>query len=620
MGLSSALANAMSGLTANQAALAITSGNIANAQTPGFVRQSANQTEVTSGGAGSSVLVTGVNRQLDLYVQSQLWTETSGSGFADQTANILGQLQNVYGTPGGAGTLETTYSNFTTALQALSTSQGAQSAQTSALAAAQSLAQTLNSTSQGIQSLRTNVEQDIGTSVTQANSDMSQIASINQKLQGLSPTDPAAATLEDQRDNAISDLSKLVDVRVVTDSSNQANIFTTSGTQLVGGSLASKMNFTSPGTLTATSLYSTDPSKNGVGTLTIQLPNGASYDMVANNTLSSGQIAADLKLRDTTLVQAETQVDQLAASMSSALSDTSTAGTAITGPPAGFSVGTSNMSPGNSINLTYTPFGSNSPQQIQIVNVTDPSALPLPNAPNANPKQIGLDLSNGVTPTVVAQLNAVLNSSGISFSGTGNSLNITGSNAANITAASTTTTSTALTGGGVSMPLFTDGNSLYTGSISGTGAQMTGFAGRITVNASVLSNPASLSVYNTSPTTAPGDTARSDYLYSQLTTGTFSYSPSTGLGTPATPYSGTITGFMQQFLSQQANASSTATSLQQGQDVVVSTLQQKFNSVAGVSIDTEMSNLIALQNSYAANAHVMSVVQSMMTTLLQSVN
>jgi flagellar hook-associated protein 1 FlgK len=30
-----------------------------------------------------------------------------------------------------------------------------------------------------------------------------------------------------------------------------------------------------------------------------------------------------------------------------------------------------------------------------------------------------------------------------------------------------------------------------------------------------------------------------------------------------------------------------------------------------------MSDLIALQNTYAANAHVMSAVQSMMTTLMQ---
>ena len=75
---------------------------------------------------------------------------------------------------------------------------------------------------------------------------------------------------------------------------------------------------------------------------------------------------------------------------------------------------------------------------------------------------------------------------------------------------------------------------------------------------------------------------------------------------------------MQQFLGQQAAAASSATQLQQGQSVVVSTLQQKFNSTSQVNIDGELSNLIALQNSYAANAHVMSVVQSMMQTLMQA--
>ena len=107
MGLSSALATAMSGLRANQAALSIVSGNVANAQTPGYVVQSPNQVEVATGGTGSSVNVTGVSRQLDLYVQSQLRTETAGSGYADQMSNILSQLQSVYGTPGGDGTLET---------------------------------------------------------------------------------------------------------------------------------------------------------------------------------------------------------------------------------------------------------------------------------------------------------------------------------------------------------------------------------------------------------------------------------------------------------------------------------------------------------------------------------
>ncbi|MGA8818469.1 MAG: flagellar basal body rod C-terminal domain-containing protein, partial [Xanthobacteraceae bacterium] len=60
-----------------------------------------------------------------------------------------------------------------------------------------------------------------------------------------------------------------------------------------------------------------------------------------------------------------------------------------------------------------------------------------------------------------------------------------------------------------------------------------------------------------------------------------------------------------------------STNLQQGQDSVLSALQQRFNDQSGVNIDTEMSNLIALQNAYSANARVMSVIHQMMSTLLQ---
>jgi flagellar hook-associated protein 1 FlgK len=617
MGLSSALATALSGLRANQAQLSIISSNISNAQTPGYVDQNANQVEVPSGGFGSTVEVTGVNRQLDLFVQNQLRTETSGGSFATQISNILSQLQSVYGTPGGNGTLENALNNFTTALQSLSSSPSDTSAQSVALQAAQSLAAQLNTTTQGIQSLRSNVDQDIGNSATQANADLNQIATINTQLQGLSPTDPQAAQLADQRDSAINDLSKLVDIRVVTDQSNQTNIFTNSGIQLVGQGLASTFEYTSQGSLNANSLYNANPSKSGVGALNIKLPNGAQIDAVANNVISSGQIAADIKLRDQTLVQAQTQVDQLAATLSSSLSDQTTAGTAVTGPPAGFSVNTSNILPGNTANLTYTNTSTGIKQQVSIVNVTDPNALPLQNGTNANPLQIGVDLSGGVTPTVLAQLNSALGAAGLQFSGSGSTLNVLGSSAATVNSASVTTTTQSLTSGSPQLPLFTDGNALYSGQITASGSQLTGLAGRIGVNPAVLANPSALSIFSTSPPTAAGDNTRSDFIFSQLTNATFSYSPQTGLGSAAQPFQGTIANYLQSFISQQGNASTLATQLQQGQSVVVSTLQQKFNSTSAVNIDTEMSNLIQVQNTYAANAHLMSVVQSMMQTLLQ---
>jgi flagellar hook-associated protein 1 FlgK len=618
MGLSSALATAMSGLSANQAALSIISSNVANAQTPGYVAQSTNQVEVSSGSFGSTVTTTGVNRALDVFVQNQLRTETSGGSYATQISNILGQLQSVYGTPGGAGTLETSLSSFTTALQSLSSNPGDSSAQSVALSAAQTLAQQLNTTTQGIQSLRTNVDQDIGSSAAQANTDMNQIAQLNTQLQGLTPTDPQAATLMDQRDGAINDLSKLVDIHVVTDSSNQTNIFTNSGIQLVGQGLASTFNYSSPGALSATSLYNANPAQSGVGSLNIKLPNGAQIDVVANNVVSSGQIAADLQLRDQTLVQAQTQVDQLAATLSSSLSDQTTAGTAVTVPAAGFSVSTSNLQAGNTINLTYTNPTTKTQQQISIVNVTDPTALPLKNGANANPLLVGINLTPPMTASVGTQLNAAIGTAtGLSFSSSGATLTVVGAGST-VNAASTTATASSLTSGSAQLPLFTDANSLYTGQYTGAGSEMTGLAGRITVNAAVLANPSALSVYSTSPPTAAGDNTRSSFMFSQLTSATFNYSPQTGLGSASQPFNGTVSNYLQQFISQQGNASTQATQLQQGQSVVVATLQQKFNSTSAVNIDTEMANLIQVQNTYAANAHIMSEVQSMMQSLLQA--
>jgi len=622
MSLGSALAIAMSGLRANQSALSIVSSNIANAQTPGYISEGINQVEVQTGDSGASVIVTGVNRQLDQFIQAQLRTETSGGAYADQMASVLTQLQSVYGTPGAAGSLETAYSNFTTALQSLSTTSGSSSSQISAATAAQSLVQQLNATTQGIQTLRSNAEQDLNISVGQANTAMSQIAQLNTRLQGLNPTDPAAATLMDQRDKAIDQLSQLMDIRVSSNGNNQTSIYTTNGVGLVGAQ-ASKLSFNSQGTLNANSQWNSNPAKSSAGTITCTLANGATVDMIATNSIGSGQIGADLMLRDKTLVQAQTQVDQLAASMASALSDKTTAGTAAPAalaPKAGFDLDTSNVLPGNTINLTYTDAATNTQHNVTIVRVDDPTALPLSNAGgNPNNPVIGVNFSGGMA-SVVAQLNSALGGANLQFSNpSGSTLRVvdSGTGSATINAASVTTTATSLAGGSAQLPLFTDGNSLYTGVITGAGSQLTGLAGRITVNSALLTNPSNFTVYSTSPPTNAGDTTRSDFLYSQLTTGTFTYSPQTGVGSAASPFKGTLTSYMQQFLSQQSNASTSATQLQQGQDVVVNTLQQKMKATSGVNIDSEMANLIALQNSYAANAHVMSVVQTMMTSLMQ---
>jgi flagellar hook-associated protein 1 FlgK len=621
MSLSQAINNSVAGLRVTQSALALVASNVANANTPGYVTKTLNQVEVSGSQSGSSVRTDGVNRQLDQYIQKQLWSETSGSTYASQVSDILGQLQAAYGAPGGSGTLETAFSNFTTALQALSTASGTPTAQRSALSAAQSLAVQLNATTQSIQSLRSSVEQDIGNSVNVANTALVQIQDLNTQLQGMNANDPSAAALQDQRDSAINQLSQLMDIRVISSGGNSISVYTGSGIPLVGVQ-ASQLSFSPKDSLSANSLWNADPTKSGVGSLTITFPGGSTQDLVASNGITSGRIGADLNLRDNVLVQAQAQVDQLAASLASALSDQTNDGASVSTPPqAGFDVDLTNVLPGNSINLTYTDTATNKQHQITIVRVDDPNALPLPDSATATPgdRVVGVNFSGGMS-SIVAQLSVALGNTQLQFSAQpGSVLRIVdnGSGSQVVNAASTTTTASTLANGSPAMPLFMDGINLYTGAITSGGSQMTGFAGRITINPALASDPTKFTVYNMSPQTLPGDTTRSDYLFTQLTNASFYYSPATGLGSTATPFKGTLTSYLQQFITLQGNASTNAKQLKDGQDVVLSTLQQKFDSSAAVNIDTEMSNLIALQNTYAANAHVMSAAQQMMQTLLQ---
>jgi flagellar hook-associated protein 1 FlgK len=616
----------MSGLRATQAAIALVGSNVANAETPGYVRKTIIQSAGVTGDYGSSVLLHGVDRQLDQYLQTQLRTETSGAAYADIRSTFLQNLQNVYGNPAETGTIEDSFNKLLTAFQGLSTSPDSQSARISAVAAAQTMAQTLNAATQGIQSLRANAEMGINDSVTTANNAMAQIAFINNQLQNNGTTDAATASLLDQRDQYITQLSSLMDIRTVVNNLNQVTVFTNSGVQLVGTE-AAQLSFNPQGTVTPNTLYNADPTKSNVGTIAINFPHGGSYDLVSTNSIRSGKIAAYLELRDNTLVKAQAQIDQFAASMSSALSDKTTAGTAAPAsalPQAGYDLDLTGLQSGNVMHVTYKDNTTGVTHNLSIVRVDDPSVLPLSNTATLDPNDevLGINFSGGMA-SVVSQLNAALGSSAnLQFSNpSGSTLRVLDDGAPNrsdILSASVTTTMSSLTSGNPQLPLFTDNGGLFSGAITANGSQQTGLAGRISVNLGLLGDPSRTIVFSTSPLTPSGDTTRSDFILTQLQSGNYRYSPQTGIGTTGAPFTGTLTNFAKQFISQQGEAATAAKQLSDGQSVVLNTLQKKVTDASGVNIDDEMAHLLALQNAYSANARVMSSIKQMYDTLIQA--
>lgn len=617
MSLSSSLFAALDGLRVSQSQLAIVSGNVANAQTPGYVRKTLDQVS-TYAGESIGVRATTVNRQLDELVQAQLRTETSGGSYATLRARIYQQLQDIYGAPGSSIGIDTLFNNFTTAIESLAVSPDLYSAQSAALNAGQMLAQKLNTTAEAIQSLRAAAEHGIAADIDRANNALQQIAEINQSLmtQG-NRGDAATATLLDQRDYYIDQLSQLMDIRVFEGDNNQIQIFTGSGDQLVGSS-AARLEFNLHGTIIPASQWDPDQTISGVGTITLITPYGMKTDLIASGALRSGELAAYVEMRDSILPQAQRQLDEFAAKMSQAMSDLTTAGVAaVSGAQTGFDVDIGNLLTGNSINITYTD-STNVQRVVKVVRVDDLSVSPLPSPDPGNPNQqvVGVDFSAGL-PSVVGALNAALGITGMQFSNpVGTTLRVLNNlaNTVTVNAASTTTTMVAFASGYPQLAFFTDGGNPYSGATTAGGPQLTGYSARIAVNPALIASPFSLVAYNAN--TPAGDSTRPSFLYDQLRGASFIYSPESGIGGPTSPFSGTLSSFLSETLTLQGQAASNADNLKRGQDLVVNALQQRLNEDSGVNMDVELIHLLSLQNSYGANARVLTTVRQMFEILM----
>lgn len=610
MGLSSALGAALSGLKASQSGLDLVAANVANAGVAGYTKKTLVTEQAVAGGVTVGVKADDVRRELDVYLQRQLRTETAGASYATTRANYLDRLQSVFGTPGGELSLDSVAQDFASALDALTASPDDPSARSNVLSQAQIFAQTLNGASNSVQELRGQADQAMSAGVDKANEALKSIESLTTQIVRASAQGQSTAALEDQRDQAIDTLSSLMDVKVEDLGGGQIRVKTQSGLSLYDGQ-ASTLQFQPSSSIVPGARYSSDASASSLGTITLVRPSGYSVDLLASGQLRSGELRALADLRDKTLPQAQTQLDELASGLAQALGSNVTAGSAIAG---GVDLTTQGALSGDRLSVAYSVGGTT--RSVTIVNVGDASKLPLADSLTADPNDtvIGIDFSS---PTAVADLNAALAARGvgISASASADGFAFTSNSAAlEISGGSSRITATALSGEGLALPVFVDGagGGPYSNSLDGN-AQRTGFAGRIAVNPDLLGDPAALTAYASG--SASGDDARPVFLRDALKAQT-SFSADTGLGGPGSPFTGSIVSFASGVINMQASASAAATRIADGQSLVVSALTDRFSESSGVDTDEEMGKLIQLQTAYSANARVITAVKEMLDMLM----
>ena len=614
MGLSVTLSNALSGMRVGQNALDTLSNNVANAGTPGYHRRSVSV--IDSLGVNSTYAREGqLSRTFNQSLQAHYTRTTAESGFTGVQASFLDRVQTLFGKPGTVGSIDSAYNAFESSLAAAATSPDSYANRADLVQNAQTVASTLNRLSSDIQSLRQEIEAKLSNSVDSINNHLQSLEKVNLRLadQGIDAT--SRATLMDQRDRLVEDLSQQMDLRVSYRGDGTVSLMTRSGVGILDVK-ASVFSYESAGALSAASRFSPNDAVSGVGKLSIMTPAGLEIDLVKQNVLQSGELAGLIQLRDQQLVQAQDQLDEIAASVAQAMSTNVTQGTQVTsGPSNGYEVDLANVRNGNEFTFKYTQGGAE--KTIRVLRVDDTTKLPLDYVDANGARVIGLDFSGGAAG-VASQLQNKLGGGFNISNPSGNAIRIMDDGVAGTTdmlSLSTRTTSSGLQNGTLGFSLFVDTNNAdFTNSLDGVGQKL-GFASRISVNASIVADNKLLVQYT--GTTPLGDQDRLNQLISNLDGMRFSGGQGGGLSNASSRLGGTVADLISQTLNYQGNVAEAAISNNETQQQTLDALTQRLDNEYGVDVDEEMARLMELQNAFAANARVMSVVQELMDSLMQ---
>jgi flagellar hook-associated protein 1 len=323
-----------------------------------------------------------------------------------------------------------------------------------------------------------------------------------------------------------------------------------------------------------------------------------------------------------TLQDAQRQLDDVAAALAKVFSTVQEPGQAIAGPPSGFSVDLSNLQDGDDVVIKYRS-NDGIEHNARIVRVDDANKLPLTSPDSDGNQVVGIRFAGGGLPGsldmvhIANTLNSSLNL-GPTFGANGNNLTAVANGNSSMVAASGRWTATEFTSpeGHLGLPLFLDANGKpFTNALGGQGQRLV-FAGRITINPDVVADNTLLVQYKSG--TAAGDSARVDYLVKQFDSLRFTSNSKVGLNNGGFRLSGSLSDMVSQMMEFQGSAIQTAlsanTTNRQTLDAITSRMEESY----GVDINEEVARLMELQNAYAANARVASVVQELLDTLMQS--
>ncbi|MBP0447664.1 hypothetical protein J8J14_23175 [Roseomonas sp. SSH11] len=308
MSLDTALLTAGSGLRLASRQLAAASHNVSNAGTAGYTRKQVAGLSVDTGG----VRALDPQRDVDPAMRTEARRAAGEEAAAALRSGVLARLSQLQGDPSDGssigGLMGALRDNFTT----LSDSPADAGKQTATLEAARSLAERINTVGSATSQARQGVQDGLREDVSRANGLVQDIARLDRLVRNEVAAGRSAVELLDQRDAAVSDLSSLINVTPVPESSNGIGLLLPSGATLPLDP------HTSPFSLADVTVTDHDYFGAPSGKLPGLTVNGVPLALTSG---LGGRIGEGFKLRDETLPRLQAELDVTAATLAYRLAE-----------------------------------------------------------------------------------------------------------------------------------------------------------------------------------------------------------------------------------------------------------------------------------------------------------
>jgi flagellar hook-associated protein 1 len=563
MSLISSIQMANSSLQATQVGLQVVGQNIANANTPGYVRETVDLTPgptQRSGNLlfGSGVEVQGIVQQVDKFLQERLRNATSDSSGTQITQQTYSQLEGLVGELGDTD-LSTSLDNFFSSISNILNQPESDSVRNLAVLQGQSLTSDINDLATRSEQLRSDLNDRVGQSADDINGFLTQIAKLNTQIanaEGGGTSTSNAVGLRDQRNSALTQLSQLIDVKTQEQPDGTVSVFAGGDFLVLEG--------------TARSVKVTQSTDQG---LTINQLNIAQTNSPLNFT--SGEVAGEINSRDNVLGGFLDKLNSLAGTLAFEFNKVYSSGQGLKGYQSLTSESAVDdvNAPLDAAGLPFTP--QNGQFDVQVYN----SQTGLTQTTTINVDLNGLDHDTSLSD-LAAALNGV---NGISATITPDRKLSIQSNSNDQQVSFANDTSGVLASLGL--------NTFFTGSN----------AFDIGVNSAVANDPATFAA-------SSGGVGADTNVAVNL---------ANFLDQPLDSQGGTTLSQMYDRLaSDVAQGSAVASSAADGAKVFQQSLEGQNSAISGVSIDDETVNMIQYQRSFQASAKYIATLNDLLNTLV----